>query len=113
MITGLSNISPRLKIRSQFISVANCSAQLSDFIIYLEDKKELINLVVDISDLKYTEDELNDNIDNYFDVIKESLYNNQIVKLTSELKNESNSVKKMEIAQKIVDLKIKESNKDE
>ncbi len=89
------------------------SFNLSDFIIYLEDKKELINLVVDISDLKYTEDELNDNIDNYFDVIKESLYNNQIVKLTSELKNESNSVKKMEIAQKIVDLKMKESNKDE
>lgn len=89
------------------------SFNLSDFIIYLKDKKELINLVVDISDLKYTEDELNDNIDNYFDVIKESLYNNQIVKLTSELKNESNSVKRMEIAQKIVDLKIKESNKDE
>ncbi len=89
------------------------SFNLSDFIIYLEDKKELINLVVDISDLKYTLDELNDNIDNYFDVIKESLYNNQIVKLTSELKNESNSVKRMEIAQKIVDLKIKESNKDE
>ena len=79
----------------------------------MEDKKELINLVVDISDLKYTEDELNDNIDNYFDVIKESLYNNQIVKLTSELKNESNSVKKIEIAQRIVDLKMKESNKDE
>lgn len=89
------------------------SFNLSDFIIYLEDKKELINLVIDISDLKYTEDELNDNIDNYFDVIKESLYNNQIVKLTGELKNESNSVKKMEIAQKIVDLKMKESNKDE
>lgn len=89
------------------------SFNLSDFIIYLEDKKELINLVVDISDLKYTEDELNDNIDNYFDVIKESLYNNQIKKLTSELKNESNSVKKIEIAQRIVDLKIKESNKDE
>ena len=34
------------------------SFNLSDFIIYLEDKKELINLVVDISDLKYTEDEL-------------------------------------------------------
>ena len=79
----------------------------------MEDKKELINLVVDISDLKYTEDELNDNIDNYFDVIKESLYNNQIKKLTSELKNESNSVKKIEIAQRIVDLKMKESNKDE
>ena len=89
------------------------SFNLSDFIIYLEDKKELINLVVDISDLKYTEDELNDNIDNYFDVIKESLYNNQIKKLTSELKNESNSVKKIEIAQRIVDLKMKETNKDE
>ena len=89
------------------------SFNLSDFIIYLEDKKDLINLVVNISDLKYTEDELNDKIDNYFDVIKESLYNNQIEKLKSELKSEQNSVKRMEIAQKIVDLKIKESNKDE
>lgn len=89
------------------------SFNLNDFIIYLEDKKELVNLVVDISDLKYTSDELNDDINNYFDVIKESLYNNQIVKLTNELKNESNDVKRMEIAQKIVDLKKKESNKDE
>ena len=102
-----------LKINEESISLVNqCESELKSIFEEL-DKKELINLVVDISDLKYTEDELNDNIDNYFDVIKESLYNNQIVKLTSELKNESNSVKRMEIAQKIVDLKIKESNKDE
>ena len=50
------------------------SFNLSDFIIYLEDKKELINLVIDISDLKYTEDELNDNIDNYFDYIQYCIY---------------------------------------
>ena len=71
-----------------------------------KDKIENIE-VTKVIDLK------DDNIDNYFDVIKESLYNNQIKKLTSELKNESNSVKKIEIAQRIVDLKMKESNKDE
>lgn len=89
------------------------SFNLSDFLIYLEDKKALINLAVEISDFEYTNDELNDNIDDYFDVIKENLYNRQIEKLTNDLKNESSEVKRMEIAQKIVDLKIKECNKDE
>ena len=85
------------------------SFNINDFIIYLEDKKELINLVIDIDDYEYTNDELNDNIDNYFDLIKKKMYENQITKLTNDLKNETNEIKRKEIAQKIIEIKLKES----
>ena len=86
---------------------------LNDFIIYLGDKKELINLLVMISDLDYSKDELEDDIDNYFNTIKEYLTNSQIEKLTNELKKEINEVKRKEIANKIVEIKLKESRKYE
>ena len=82
---------------------------INDFVIYLEDKKDLINLIIDIDEDEYTKEELEDNIDNYFNVIKESLYKNQIDKLTNDLKNETNEVKRKEIAKKIVEIKLKES----
>ena len=85
------------------------SFSINDFVIYLEDKKDLINLIIDIDEDEYTKEELEDNIDNYFNVIKESLYKNQIDKLTNDLKNETNEVKRKEIAKKIVEIKLKES----
>lgn len=89
------------------------SFNINDFIVYLEDKKDLINLIISIDDMEYTKDELDDNIDNYFNVIKKYLYNMQIEKLTNKLKNETNEIKRKEIAQQIVDLKLKESIKNE
>ena len=89
------------------------SFNVNDFIIYLEDKKELINLIVEIDDLDYTNDELSDNIDEYFDTIRDYLYKQKIEKLTNDLKNETNELKRKEIAQKIIDIKIKESIKNE
>ena len=85
------------------------SFNINDFVIYLEAKKDLINLIINIDDLNYTKEELEDSIDNYFNVIKESLYNNQINKLTNQLKNETNEIKRKEIAQQIVEIKMKES----
>ena len=85
------------------------SFNINDFIIYLSDKKDLINLIINIDDLNYTKEELEDSIDNYFNVIRENLYNIQIKRLTNELKNEVNEIKRKEIAQKIVDIKLKES----
>lgn len=83
------------------------SFNLNDFVIYLEDKKDLINLIIDIDDEHYINDE--DNIDDYFNVIKENLYQTKINKLTNDLKNESNEVKRKEIAKQIVEIKMKES----
>ena len=85
------------------------SFNINDFIIYLSDKKDLINLIIDIDDLEYANEQLNEDIDSYFDVIKESLYKSQIEKLTIELKKETNEIKRKEIAQKIIDIKLKES----
>lgn len=85
------------------------SFNLNDFIIYLNDKKELVNLVIMIDALEFQNEELNDNLDDYFNVIKEYLYNAQIKKLTDELKGTTSEVKRKEIAQKIVELKMKES----
>lgn len=83
------------------------SFNLNDFVIYLEDKKDLINLIIDIDDEHYINEE--DNIDDYFNVIKENLYQTKINKLTNDLKNESNEVKRKEIAKQIVEIKMKES----
>ena len=85
------------------------SFNLNDFIIYLSDKKDLINLVIEIDDINYSEEELNDDIENYFKVIKQYLYEERINKLKNDLKNETNEIKRKEIAQKIVDIKMKES----
>lgn len=85
------------------------SFNINDFIIYLSDKKELINLIIMIDDLVYTDDELNDDIDNYFKVIKEYLYKREKDKLKEDLKKETDEMKRKEIARKIVELKMKES----
>lgn len=84
------------------------SFNINDFIVYLNDKKELINLLIEIDSLDYTIDNSNE-LDDYFNVVKEYLYNSQIEKLTNELKSETNEIKRREIAQKIIDLKMKES----
>ena len=89
------------------------SFNIDDFIIYLKDDKTLINLLISIENVEYTTDELNDNIDNYFIVIKQHLYKSQIKKLTDELKTQVNEVKRREIAKKIVEIKLKECIKDE
>ena len=84
------------------------SFSVEDFIIYLEDKKELINLIIDIDDSNYTQDELNEDIENYFKLIREYLYESKIKQLTESLKNETNEIKRKEIAQEIMQIKLKE-----
>lgn len=80
---------------------------INDFITYISDKKDLINLIIEIDELDVKNS--NDSLDDYFDTIREYQYTNQIMKLTNELKNETNIIKRKEIAQKIVELKMKES----
>ena len=82
------------------------SFNINDFIVYLNEQKDLINLLINIDSMEFS---YKDDIDDYFKVIKEYMYNNQIEKLINELKTTTNQIKRTEIAQKIVELKKKEN----
>lgn len=83
------------------------SFNISDFVTYLEDNQELINRVtfIETIDKKVSKEE----IDEYFDLIKEYQKKSEIKELSEKLKNETNEVVRKEIAKKIFDIRIKES----
>lgn len=84
------------------------SFNINDFVTYLEDRKELINLVIKINDMEIILADSTEEMDTYFKTIREYMSKVEIKKLTEELKKASDS-KKKEIAQKIVEIKKKES----
>ena len=86
------------------------SFNLVDFITYLGDNSELVKRVSDIDSLDYSENYTMEEIDNYFDTIKEFSNKKQIENLQNKLKSETNDVVRKEIAKKIIDLKIKGGN---
>lgn len=85
------------------------SFNLNDFIVYLEDKKELINIVLKIDDMDLNLCENIDELNSYIKVIKEYISKKKIDDLTKELKTASNEVKRRELAKQIVEIKMKES----
>lgn len=80
-----------------------------DFITYLEDNNELVKRVIDISELKINKEYTIEEIDEYFNTIKEYSNKEEIRKLNEKLKNESNEVVRKEIAKKIFDIRVKEN----
>ena len=82
------------------------SFNLVDFITYLEDNNELVKRVSYIDSLDLSENYKMEEIDNYFDVIKEFSNKKQIENLQNKLKTETNEVIRKELAKKIIDLKI-------
>ena len=82
------------------------SFNLVDFITYLEDNNELVKRVSYIDSLDLSDNYKIEEIDNYFDVIKEFSNKKQIENLQNKLKTETNEVIRKELAKKIIDLKI-------
>lgn len=87
------------------------SFNLVDFITYLGDNNDLVKRVTDIDSLDYSNEYTMEEIDNYFDTIREFSNKKQIENLQEKLKNETNDVVRKEIAKKIIDLKINENKK--
>ncbi len=85
------------------------SFNINDFVVYLEDKKDLINLINKVSSLNLNVCEDENDLNTYFDAIRQYIYKKRINDLTLELKKETNAIRKKEIAKQIVELKIKES----
>ena len=86
------------------------SFNLVDFITYLGDNSELVKRVSYIDSLSYSENYTMEEIDNYFDTIKEFSNKKQIENLQKQLKNETNDVVRKEIAKKIME-KLNEGKK--
>ncbi len=85
------------------------SFNLLDFITYLEDNNELVKRVSEIDDLKIDKISTKEEIDEYFETIKEYTKKKQIDELSEKLKNETNEVVRKELAKKIFDIRIKEN----
>lgn len=84
------------------------SFNINDFIVYLEDKKDLINIIVKIDDMDLNMCDDIEEFNTYIKVIKEYISKKQIDDLTNELKSESSEIKRKEIAKRIVEIKMKE-----
>lgn len=85
------------------------SFNIGDFITYLQDKKELIDLVIKIDGMDINLVNTTSDMDEYFKTIKEYINKSKITDLTNELKKTTSDSKRREIAQKIVEIKLKES----
>lgn len=85
------------------------SFNLLDFITYLEDNSELVKRVSEIDSLNLNDNYTMEEIDEYFDTIREYSKNKQIKELSEKLKNETNDVVRKELAKKIFDIRIKEN----
>ena len=87
------------------------SFNLVDFITYLGDNSELVKRVSYIDSLELNKEYTMEEIDNYFDTIKEFSSKKQIENLQEKLKTETNDVVRKEIAKKIIDIKMNQGKK--
>ena len=60
-----------------------------------------------IDELKYSENYTLDEIDSYFNAVREYIKKEEIKKLQKQMKEETNEVVKRELASKIIELKVK------
>lgn len=81
---------------------------LTDFTIYLEDKKELINEVLRIDDLKLPDKVEKSVIEDFIITIDEGIIKEEIDKIKERIKTETNVAKKVILLEKLSDLKKRE-----
>lgn len=81
---------------------------ITDFTIFLEDKKELINEALRIYDLNLPDDINNNVLDDYVKTIDEGILKNEIEKIKVKIKEETNVAKKVVLLEKLRNLKKKE-----
>ncbi len=81
---------------------------LTDFTIYLEDKKELINEVLRIDDLKLPEEVSSCVIEDFIKTIDEGIIKDEINKIKERIRIETNVAKKVVLLEKLSNLKKRE-----
>lgn len=78
---------------------------ISDFLNYLSSKQELVDLVGEILNFDYKKDYTEEEITDYFKVLREYNFKSEVDRLTQILKEEQDLEKQIELASKIMNLK--------
>jgi len=87
---------------------------ISDFLNYLSGKQELVDLVGEILNFDYNKDYTEEEITDYFKVLREYNFKSEVDRLSEELKNETDLERQIELANKIMNLKkgVEENGRD-
>ena len=96
---------------SYFYKKYNC-IEVADFLSFINDSPYLIKTIGEIESLNLKEDYTIDEINDYIEVIKEYNIKFECSRLKSKMQNETDSIKKAEIAQRIVELKVRGDKND-
>ena len=80
---------------------------VADFLSYLSDKEELLEAFNIIDVMNLSENYTHEQIMDYINELNEYSINEQIKKLMNEFKKETDSIKKIEIAKEIQELKVR------
>ena len=71
----------------------------------MKDKQELVDLVGEILNFDYSKDYTEEEITDYFKVLREYNFKSEVDRLSEELKHERDLEKQIELANKIMNLK--------
>ena len=80
--------------------------EIADFLSYLNDKEEILEAFKEIDTMNISSNYSYDEIIDYINIINKYSINKKIEKLYSDFKAETDSIKKLEIAEKISKLKV-------
>ncbi len=89
----------------------NGYVQVADLMTYLSNYEGMIDIVSEILSLDLKEEYTKNEINDYIFVIKDYNIKNEISRLQIEIRGITDNAKKIEIAQKIVDLKLMEQER--
>lgn len=89
----------------------NGFVSIADIMTYLSNFDGMINVLGEVLDLKLKDDYSISEIEDYIFTIKDYNIKNEISRLQIEQKNEVDTAKKIEIAKKIIDLKLMEQER--
>lgn len=109
----LSNSKYRDLARSLYLYLKeNGDIKVADILTYFRDDENIINTINEINSLDINDSYTNKQILDYINVIKENNIKKQIHNLKEQMSNETDNKKKLEMVQKMVELRKIECNGD-
>ena len=82
--------------------------EIADFYTYVQDKKEIVEVLSNILASNYRDDLTKNEVEEYFDVIRENALNLEIERLTKKIEEEVDPIEQAKISERIRMLRIGE-----